>query len=405
MKKMGIKIRRILKILFCCLVFLPAAINSAQIKQGTVINSENYKKYLPELKKLLSPGTYICVERGLERGYLTIPVVETKKYLFPKHQNASTMKYHALCKIGPNKELLGYKAGMPFPYYKSPLELAYNLSKYSITTDQVTFTAPFQLFSRGEKERTFKWLYHNLYYNGRVMLPPLPEFPDNKDNIRMKECFVVTYPFDVKGFAMIRTRYEDLGRDDDCYSYIPALRRIRRLTGADTTDAVLGSDTQLDDFEFCRRKIIPTKQEYKMGQQMALVPSHYIKKDIKTMVTGNCINSNWEIRPVSVLEMIEKDESYTYSKRVLYLEKERLTYSGYMHDTYDQAGRLCRSQNLIINAMLPKIYDADCWKIGTYNDLLKDHNTILGPWDYIFEPDPGITFKTFTFKDLLRKAR
>ena len=41
---------------------------------------------------------------------------------------------------------------------------------------------------------------------------------------------------------------------DQCYGYIPAIRRIRRLTGSNLIDPVLGSDYTPDDGEVWRQK-------------------------------------------------------------------------------------------------------------------------------------------------------
>ena len=60
---------------------------------------------------------------------------------------------------------------------------------------------------------------------------------------------MISEPQDVRGFILLRHKYWDPTKPDDVFSYIPALKRIRRLTGGDVTDPLLGSDAVPDDFE------------------------------------------------------------------------------------------------------------------------------------------------------------
>ncbi len=305
------------KIIFAAIfVLIPSLSLAQQIRPGVVITQKNYKRYLPELKKLLLPGHYFIIVEDLEKGILFMPIVETKKYPQPRHYHQATLKYAGRSKIGPKAKLIGWVAGLPFPKPKSGIELAYNFDKKNFTTDQVTFLADWKLFDKGDRlERTFKSIYHNYYYMGRVLRPPIPEVPKNNGQIYMKECLLITEPFDVRGFSMIRTRFYDPEKWDEVYSYIPAIRRVRRLTGADIADSVLGSDAILDDFELCRQKITP-KATFNFRVQDFLVPCHYILgQQPKPIYKGNVYLVEWEIRPCWVLEWWSNDPEYCYKKK------------------------------------------------------------------------------------------
>jgi hypothetical protein len=63
----------------------------------------------------------------------------------------------------------------------------------------------------------------------------------------------VLAPFDAKGIALINYRYKSSdgprasARNDDTWVYVPTLRRVRRISTAQRTDAVSGTDFTFDD--------------------------------------------------------------------------------------------------------------------------------------------------------------
>src|SRR5207253_784725 len=55
-------------------------------------------------------------------------------------------------------------------------------------------------------------------------------------------------PYDVKGVGFVSNRYLDFAKQDDAWLYLPALRRIRRLSTAQRSDALFGQDTDVDSY-------------------------------------------------------------------------------------------------------------------------------------------------------------
>ena len=242
-------------------VFLPGiSFNGIadEIEPGINITQDNYQQYLPELEKLIDPGNYQLYLDYLEGGFIKIPVHKKKEYPCFIPLDEASRKYQGTCRIGEKNELIGWKAGMPFPNPQRGVELAWDLDRKSGVPDQSTMLGDFYLVNKNfEIERRYRWRYCNYYYTGRVYVPPFHEVAGNNGKIRLKESFVILEPFDIKGFAFIRTRYEDIFSPDDVYSYIPAIRRLRRLTGSDVCDPMLGSDTIFDDFETCKNLLLP----------------------------------------------------------------------------------------------------------------------------------------------------
>lgn len=381
-------------------LLISTAVFAQEIKPGIIITKDNYRDFIPELQRMLDPGNYVDIVAALEKGIITIPVIQTQDY--PQHTllNEVTKKYEGTCRIGPDNELIGWKAGLPFPDPKNGAELIWNLDRRECVANQCSFWSNFLLSDGWELERSFKWHYWNLYYTGRF-IDPIPEIPGNNGRIRMKESFVITRPFDVKGFCYVRTRYEAIDKWDDVLIYIPAIRRIRRVTGADVCDPLLGSDMIYDDFEFMRQKVTP-RMNFKMREQNMLVPTQLPQKEKPSLKGLYLVQVPWEIRPLYVLEVDVNDPDYLYAKRVMFLEKQRPTGFGYYSNVYDQKGRLQRSEIYWCYYQEEPEYFPSYWGISCANQFTS-HHTFLDPiWTI---PDRGNKTGIFTFKWLLRQIR
>ena len=382
-------------------IFLATPLGAQEIKPGITITQANYQQYAPFLQQLLDPGTYQVVIRGLQQGIITMPIVKTEEYPQYAPLYEATQKNAGKCSVGSDNQLIGWKVGIPFPQPKSGAKLVWNLDRNHCITDQAFMLGNFDLLSKNAiTEREFQWKFWNYYYNGRVLVPPLPEVPGNNGVIRTKECFVMIAPFDIRGFSFIRTRYEDIFKPDDVFSYIPAIRRMRRLTGSDVTDPMLGSDTIYDDFELFKQKITEG-MNFTMRETRVLAPSMGPVHP-KPKYKRGFYQTTWQVRPVYVLGINVEDPEYVYSKRVLYLEKQRQTGGGYYLNTYDRKGRLYRGQIYWGCWDRPPVYLPDVWG-ARYDNYITGHHTHL---DGIFEQaSPQCKPEIFSFRYLLKNAR
>ena len=413
MKKCNLSIKMLHVVMLTIVFFFTVyqVLLAKEIKPGVTITKENYGEYLAELKNLLDPCTFVDLTIALERGDVTVPVVEYQEYPQAKAYYEATKKHSGNCKVDPaNNQLIGWVAGQPFPRPKNGAELAWNLDRKCLVGDQYHFVADWYLFNRkGEQERSVTWHYWHLYYTGRTRNKPTPEVPGNNGLIRWKGQFTMLNPFDIKGYSCIRTRFEDVSKSDETFSYIPTIRRVRRMTGADVCDPILGTDLIMEDFELFMQKI-SGKMTFEMSEKLYLVPSYDYKftPPFKSDFKGGYRQRTWQIRPVYVLTINCNDPAYIYSKRVLIMEKQRQLGGGYYTNTYDTAGRPYRYQ-LYTNAIVddPPWYSA--WSWGTrVKNVLTNHWTqfIMGeagqPWKI---NDDSMSPDQFNFKWLLRKAR
>ncbi|MDY6862973.1 MAG: outer membrane lipoprotein-sorting protein [Thermodesulfobacteriota bacterium] len=399
--------KKIININLFLFFFLFSTLSALEIKPGLVITRDNYKNYQKEMEKLMIKADYISALNGLETGKITMPIIKKQKYPVPKGYGAATAKYGGKCKVSPNNELAGWVAGIPFVNPKTGAEIAWNVFRRAQVTDQMSFYSTFMLYNsdgrkKGETEREFKMHLYNRYFVGRHTIPPVPEVPGNNGLVRLKESIIITEPFDIKGFAMVRLCYDPIDKPDDVFSYIPAIRRIRRLTGKDVTDPLLGCDACYDDFEVTRQKI-SSKMSFKIsGPEDYLVIRKYTSPPTNYMVDNNW-QVEWEVRPIMLSEWIINDPGYAYKKRVIYVEKELPTAGLYGGDCYDVKGRLWKTSSMIIHAKNKETFDANCWYGCQWLDHISGHQT-WHPMRPIFA-DPDATDKVFSIQTIIREAK
>ncbi|MDY6862427.1 MAG: DUF1329 domain-containing protein [Thermodesulfobacteriota bacterium] len=404
------EIRRYIILFFIVLIFNPNILcgEDFNIKPGVVIKKENYTNYRNELQKLLPAGTFSLVDLNLEKGWVTIPVIEKKTYLPPRGFAAATAKNRGRLKVGKDNKIIGnWQGGAPFPEPKTGSELGWDVYRRRECGEEFKVYFEWKFFDKfTDKERYFKNMFHKKNYVGRTDIEPMPSI-FGKEEIYWKESLLVTDPFDVKGFSQIRVHYEDITRADDVFSYIPALRRIRRLTGSDVTDPVLGADSCYDDFEGWHQNMNKKMTFRNLGTSEFLVPSYYKKKPPEPYQKGSLFQVNWEIRPLYKLEVNMNDPDYAYSKKIFYVEKERGTFEIAYGEGYDQKGRLWRSTyTMIVRYYDPKSYITSYWGC-IFSSHLDNHTSVMPaiPGDNFNLNDVFIPEECFSVRGLLKLAR
>ena len=82
--------------------------------------------------------------------------------------------------------------------------------------------------------------------NGRQRIRKVESFSKDfgKDK---KSVMVFKKPADVSGTAFLNWEYDDPGREDDKWLYMPAMKKVRRISGASKNEYFMGSDFTYDD--------------------------------------------------------------------------------------------------------------------------------------------------------------
>ncbi len=244
-------------------------------------------------------------------------------------------------------QLPQYIEGLPFPRIepgdsRAGTKIMHNKTYYTYCLGNVRF--PFYAIWVGresgfEREVRCEWLQY-----------PMDGFPDareqrNPDGIERYSIIRVIEPFDIAGTNILTWRYRDK-RPDSTFGYIPAIRRVRRMSPANRSDAFIGSDACVDDAWTFDGKVASVDWKV-LREQEALLPFVHSEpqsleknargewqtpKSIKPIVFGYQkpgytgapwfpTNVIWAKRRVYVIEMTPKDPYYNYGTQYMWVDK------------------------------------------------------------------------------------
>jgi Protein of unknown function (DUF1329) len=320
-----------------------AASVHADVAPGDKIDATNVAK----AKDLISPGLEWCIKRGFP-----ITVGESKRVEWPKAYKEATEKYAPQVKLSADGlTVSNYVAGQPFPNLdpKDPQFALKIMSNYEYgfvngldDTDLRNFDADTGTIPPAGPmtvERHFL-LDHlrRLFWTGRLYVDPKPEKP-NPNGYRVQQgLYPILEPFDLKGVGALGNRYIDSAKQDDSWLYLPSLRRVRRLSTAQRSDALFGQDTDVDSYYGYAGQVSWMDWKY-LGEKEVLGAVHAEHFPVKWAPKVDwAFDDVWEKRKVYVIEGTSKLPQYAYSKRVLFIDKE---YWGIpFSDIYDRSGEL-----------------------------------------------------------------
>ena len=163
-------------------------------------------------------------------------------------------------------------------------------------------------------------------------------------------------PFDIKNTQLLIHRMQDDLRRDNAWLYLGFQRRVRRLATGQVTDAFLGSDIMIEDFEGYNGRISDMQWNY-IGTRNILLPfynhneqqldpdTHKDDEGYQVVAfggQGGCFpNVSWQLRKVYEVEAIPVDKNHPMSKRVFYMDAQTFTIP--RTNIYDRAGNLWKT--------------------------------------------------------------
>ena len=133
---------------------------------------------------------------------------------------------------------------------------------------------------------------------------PKPVLLPNTEGVRAKPSLhPILEPFDLKGVGLTGIRYLDPDRQDDTWLYLPTLRRVRRLSSAQRSDALFGQDTDVDSYGGYAGQIPWFTWKF-LGDKKILGTFHAEKFPVEYCPGGGdfVYCDNWEKRDVWVVE-------------------------------------------------------------------------------------------------------
>jgi hypothetical protein len=324
---------------------------------GMTINAANADQF----KDILDPATY----EQLKNGWWEMKVGQTTSFdLHPNYVEA-TRKGLGQASLGEQLgQINGFVAGRPFPEQPSlddpraGEKLAWNY-KYGYNWGDSAAIYPFYWRYRdlesGKIERTIKFNFHFLNYKHRVQHDPVPEFADNPSDLFRAIYVQVLEPFDVKNTQLLIHRSSNDQTADNTWLYLGFQRRVRRLSSGQITDAFLGADIMIEDFEGYNGRISDMNWSYKGTKNVMLPFFNHNELELATDLEesdgyqfvdfagkGGCFPKvTWQLRKVHILESDPVDDNHPISKRTHYVDAQTFTLPRTL--IYDRKGDLWKS--------------------------------------------------------------
>ena len=325
---------------------------------GMVIDQSNVDQF----KDIVDPAYYDFISSGMT----SITVGETTSFGLHENYVKATEEGLGKVKLGDKVgEISGWVAGRPFPaepYMNDPRageKLAWNY-KYGYNWGDSASIYPFYWKYRdmesGKIERTIKFNFHFLNFKGRVNHEPKPEITPNPSDLFRATYAMVLDPSDVRNTQLLIHRSSDDLKRDNSWLYLGFQRRVRRLATGQVTDAFLGSDLMIEDFEGYNGRVSDMRWTYK-GTRNILMPFYNhndLELDSEThqdddgfeMVAfsgqGGCFpNITWQLRKVYELESVPVNDSHPLSKRVHFIDAQTFTIPRTI--SYDRKGSMWKS--------------------------------------------------------------
>ncbi|MBI2962461.1 MAG: DUF1329 domain-containing protein [Deltaproteobacteria bacterium] len=332
-----------------CVFAALAAPLSAQVRPGETIGRKDAER----VRELVSPGVLWLLGRGMEMRIIARQPCED-----PPAYRAATEKYSAQVRLRPDGVLdeSTYVAGRPFPTIdpndpQAATKIMYNVERTRAFTDDVTarlLDAETGSIARTPNGgQTFRVERHFvldalrvLRYVGRTETAPVPALP-NPDGVLAKAGqYPVLEPFDLKGAGVLGYRYLDAGKQDDTWIYLPSLRRARRLSSVQRSDALFAQDVDIDSYGGYAGRI-PRFRWKLLGEKPMLASRHGERLPPAPCPGDGGVTfcESWEPLPrMWVIEGTPQFAGYAYSKRVIFVDDE--TFLIAYTDLYGESGEL-----------------------------------------------------------------
>ena len=327
-----------------------------EIKPGkyTYKDKEKYP-----FKELMPPTFYNKFNPGGANGvniagnFTEIEVIPTRQYYWALPIAQNTQKNMGIVKMDNqgyiDKET--YKGGYPFPRPSGPnraIQYVYNhLYNYIQGEDYMNVENNTGVNKNFKIDRRGLATYMNKRVGGRSWMPPYG-FLDKRaeKNSEYREFIgIMQAPREIFGNVYKVTRYIDPKKSNLILAYVNTLRRVRKISGTDTQDQVIGIEACYDDDGLLIQGLSPDfyPYEYRVLDEGEYLIPYSIDGDEYADSKNNFIyrNLKFERRPMVIIEMKQKDPNYVYSKRILYIDKETLC--AVFEEMYDQKGRHYRS--------------------------------------------------------------
>jgi hypothetical protein len=319
---------------------------------GMVIDQSNADQF----QAIMDEALY----KFVKDGWVTIRTAETTDFPLSDDYVNATRQYSAAVTLNEDGTLSNFVAGRAYPQEpqaddpRAGQKLVWNYQYGFNSGDSETiypFWWTFRNVDTGKIERTLKFDWHFLNFTHRVTFDPKPEFEENPGDVYRGIYSMVKEPFDLANTQLLIHRYQSDNQRDDAWLYVGFQRRVRRLAAGQITDAFLGSDLMIEDFEGYNGRVTDYNWEFG-GTRNLLLPFYYHNemelasvpeddpdgyKFIDVEGKGNCFPKvTYQLRKTFTLIGTPKDPNHPIGKRVINLDAQTMTMASLV--TYDRKG-------------------------------------------------------------------
>jgi len=148
--------------------------------------------------------------------------------------------------------------------------------------------------------------------SGQTRVRKIKQFSKDMGDVEKSIMFFMS-PADVKNTSFMNWTYDDDNKSDDQWIYLPALKKVKRISSDSKSDYFMGSDFTYDD----------------LGDRKLDADTHKLIKE-ETIDGKECY----------VVESVSKDEDYMYSKTITWIRKDN--FIGMKKEFYDEDGELLK---------------------------------------------------------------
>ena len=341
--------RRLTLLVFAaCLLLLITSQGFSEVSPGDVIDKTNWEKadgLLPEpILDWLKSGKVVMdigelnYNPDVHHPTFALETLKTNLGKYALDENDGIVD--AKTDISP-KSIVGF----PFPEIdpkdpKAATKVLYNktYTQYIAGNARAVFKAHY--INRSGYSRSTTGAMINMVMDGN----PRSAAKSNPDHVEKYQIFIARSPYDIAGSAIMTWRYLAPKKEDNTFAYLPAIRRVRRMSPGNRSDTLFGSDMSVDDASCYDGKV--TAMEWKLlRKQEALLPYNFkdpgrlvknedgeweSSENIKKFRSGfekegwqgahwAPLDWVWVKQPAYVIEVTAKDPYYNYGTQELWV--------------------------------------------------------------------------------------
>ncbi len=147
---------------------------------------------------------------------------------------------------------------------------------------------------------------------GNERVRTIKQFIKDFGKVEKKIMFFMS-PADVRNTSFVNWSYTEEGKDDDQWIYLPALKKVKRISSDSKSDYFMGSDFTYDD----------------LGDRQPEADVHKVLRE-----------EEFKGEQCYVVESIPKDEEYMYSRTITWIIKDK--WIGLKKEFYDEDEELLK---------------------------------------------------------------